>query len=34
MRDGYFDGGAKWDNVKLFLETEEKPNTCLTLAIV
>jgi len=24
MRDGYSDGGPKWDNVKLFLETEEK----------
>ncbi|AMO79764.1 hypothetical protein DSM2777_01015 [Obesumbacterium proteus] len=25
MRDGYSDDGVKWDNVKLFLKTEEKP---------
>lgn len=24
IREGYFDGGTKWDNVKLFLGTEEK----------
>lgn len=24
MRDGYSDGGTKWDNVKLFLRSEEK----------
>jgi len=25
MRGGYSDDGIKWDNVKLFLKTEEKP---------
>lgn len=34
MRDGYSDDGVKWDNVKLFLKTEEKPLTGLAEVIV
>lgn len=26
MRDEYFDGGAKWDNVKLIMGIVEKPS--------